>query len=126
MAKRYKVRFNLGLGENFMKWKVEDTTKGTSIYYDPKDVTLLLTDCKLRNQKGTANKIYNGQDKTVCAWVDVEEVKVLDKPCISLEGSVHLKYNPRELPYWNKEGKDIDNTEYKELFTSVREIKNYK
>ena len=69
MAKnKYKVRFNLGRGDNYMKWKVS-TPSGEATYHNPDDVLIIMKGCKLFNQKGSANKIYEGANKTVCAWV---------------------------------------------------------
>ena len=38
---KYKVRFNLGKGENFMKWKVT-SPEGHVDYYDPNEHTLIM------------------------------------------------------------------------------------
>ena len=67
--KKYKVRFHLGKGKNFGKWKVENTETGTDKFYDPDQVQLKLTNCKLTNNPKTAEKIYAGdQNKAPIAY----------------------------------------------------------
>jgi lipopolysaccharide biosynthesis glycosyltransferase len=60
--KSIKIRFNLGKGKNFMKWKVQ-YTDGTIEYHSPADVQLLMHDCTLKNHKKTAQKIFDGAKK---------------------------------------------------------------
>jgi hypothetical protein len=118
MQRPYKVRFNLGKGKNYMKWKVEGPD-GIR-YYDPKKVEIHMTDCQLKNQRKTAEKINEGANKTVCAWVRATEIKVLWITAgpmsgnftvkLDLESDIQLKYNPRKFPYWHiDEGVNIDN-----------------
>ena len=72
---KYKIRFNLGRGENYLKWKVT-SPNGDVNYYEPNDVCLHMENCKLVNQQGTANKIFDGANKTVCAWIESETVTI--------------------------------------------------
>ena len=65
MSKSIKVRFNLGRGKNFMKWKV--TYPDRVEYHNPNDVQLVMTDCVFKNHKGVAQKIFNDGEKVVCA-----------------------------------------------------------
>ena len=57
--KSFKVRFNLGRGKNFMKWKVQ-YPDGKIEYHLPSEVQLLMHECILKNQKKTAQKIFDG------------------------------------------------------------------
>jgi len=114
--KYHKVRFNLGRGENYMKWKVT-YNNGWVRYYNPSEVQLVLHDCTMKNNKSTALKIFHGdQHKTVCAWVLCKEIEIVTEN-FRLENQSHLKYNPRVLPFWNLDGKDMDGSTVKELFT---------
>lgn len=114
MSKRqYKLRFNLGLGENFMKWKLTKPD-GTSEYIDPTTNTIVLVNCKLRNQPSTAQKIHDGAHKTVCAWVEAEEVQVTEAKIdnlIDYKADLRIMYNPRKNPYWtyHTEIESVDN-----------------
>jgi hypothetical protein len=103
-VKRYEVRFHLAKGKNFRKWQVRSMA-GVQ-YYDPAAVSLTLLDCQLRNQPGTAQKIFDGEDKTVCAWVDCSEL-LIGEPVESV--GLPVSYNPKVAPYWrNLTDRNID------------------
>lgn len=120
----YKIRFNLGRGCNYKKWKVENTETGEVQYVDPDKNSLFIENCKLRNQRGTAEKIHGGANKTVCAWVearDVEVYEIVDLNQLSLAGE--LFYNPRVLPYWHDvQGKCVDGNLYQQLVTLGKRV----
>lgn len=112
-----KVRFNLSRGKNYMKWKVEYPNK-TVGYYDPEQVQLILTNAQLRNYKKVADKIYNGANKSVCAWVLCDSVEIKTTDFKELNDSFdRIKYNPRIKPNWIINEKIADN-EYMELIIS--------
>ena len=97
---KYKVRFNLGRGENFMKWKVT-SPEGDVNYYDPDYNTIIMSGCKLRNSPATAQKIHDGANKTVCAWIDADHVKVeVNDFQLLWNVDKELRFNPREQPHW--------------------------
>ena len=107
--KDIKVRFNLGLGKNYRKWKIEGPL-GVE-YHDPSKVQLEMKGCILKNNKKTARKIYDGQHKTVCAWVMCDNISInyLDYPGYKKKyGLDQLKYNPRHLPHWTKNDCNFD------------------
>ena len=56
MSTKIKVRFNLGRGKNYMKWKVQYPS-GNVEYFNPSDVQLILKNCQLKNNRKTAEKI---------------------------------------------------------------------
>ena len=74
MTNKIKVRFNLGAGKHFMKWKIEGPL-GVE-YHHPDQVQLVLAKCKIKNNKKTAQKIFDGVHKTVCAWVLCESISI--------------------------------------------------
>lgn len=112
MSKKIKVRFNLGRGKNYMKWKVQHPS-GEVEYYSPGEVQLVMRNCILKNSRKTAVKIYEGQDKTVCAWILCDEIDVkFDRFENFSEMRIGFKdkgkldrlmYNPRIHPYWTSE-----------------------
>ena len=109
MKRIWKVRFHLGAGENFMHWRVENIDTGHVEFFDPKVYDLELQDCKLYNQKGAAEKIFGGKNKTVCAWVMARKVAILigGKCCLPDEDKV--SYNPKIQPFWrDQKGNNID------------------
>ena len=108
-----KVRFHLGKGVNFMKWKIE-YPNGYIAFLAPEQHGLILHKCKVKNHSKTAQKIFSGADKAVCAWILCEqiEISVVDG-FEAFEGSEELSYNPRITPNWmlsgeNADGKNID------------------
>jgi hypothetical protein len=108
MSKKFQVRFNLGAGENFMKWKVT-SPNGEVRYFEPTDVNIYMVDCKLVNQKSTAQKIYGGANKTVCAWVECSHVVISPKiPNDFIDGGAKVSYNPRVTPNWVMNGENVD------------------
>jgi len=116
--KRIKVRFNLSRGQNYMKWKVQ-YTDGMVEYCDPKSTQIVMKGCTLKNSRTTAEKIYNGQHKTVCAWILCDSVEVKFSEFKSFEGTFlsRAQYNPRVKPYWTIKGSNSDNLNLGELTT---------
>jgi hypothetical protein len=118
----YKVRFNLGRGKNYKTWKVENLADKTSQNYQPDEVSLTLVNCTLKNSKVSAEKIFSGSNKFVCAWILCERV-LIDAPREDVKG-VHLRYNPRVTPNWCEEGEDVDGKEYEFLITENQNVIN--
>jgi hypothetical protein len=103
--RRIKVRFNLGKGKNYLKWKIQSTT-GVEYHY-PDDVQLIMHNCILKNNRKVADKIHSGENKDVCAWILCESISILSKdikwqPYLEIDKttSLKLRYNPRVAPYW--------------------------
>ena len=95
-----KVRFNLSAGKNYMKWKVEYPDRKPE-YYDPNEFQLVLGGCLLKNYKTTAQKIHDGANKTVCAWVLCEHITIYKAGAVPItETCYQIKYNPRVRPNW--------------------------
>ena len=112
---RIKVRFNLGRGANFMKWKVQ-YPNGVVEYYKPSEVQLLMKGCQLRNHKGVAKKIFDGGEKVVCAWVLCDEIEISTRKFLQLDTYCHrIKYNPRVQPNWLLNGEVVDNQKYEQI-----------
>jgi len=114
MAKRIKVRFNLSRGVNYFKWKVEYPDR--TLYLSPTDNQLVMKSCQLKNYKKVAQRIFDGQNKQVCAWVLCEDIEIINKDMQQFD--VHcdrVKYNPRVQPNWLLNGKVVDNDYFKSL-----------
>ncbi len=113
--KRIKVRFNLGRGKNYMKWKVQ-YPNGEVEYYDPTSTQLVMVNCQLGNHKKVAEKIYNGGEKVVCAWVLCESIVINTNKFLQLDTYCHrIKYNPRVQPNWLLNGEVVDNQKYEQI-----------
>ena len=128
----YKVRFHLGRGKNFMKWQVTsnlNTGDGTGAkhvvsYINPSENQLAMLGCKLSLQPTAAQKIHDGANKTVCAWIECESVQVLEvnrlKPN---EQDYRIKFNPRQNPEWTDGYNNVvSGNEYEILFTNDRTL----
>jgi hypothetical protein len=112
-----KVRFNLSRGANYMKWKIE-YPDGTKEYLSPEIHRLFMTKALLKNYKKTAQKIFDGGEKVVCAWIMCESIQVvkMESTEINQSNSSIIRYNPRITPNWVYKGFDADG----ELFESIR------
>jgi hypothetical protein len=106
--KSIKVRFNLGRGKNYMKWKIQHPD-GTIEYHSPTDVQLVMHECILKNYRKTAQKIFDGGEKVVCAWVLCKSLAI--KKEVFIQADAHgerIRYNPRVTPHWILDGENVD------------------
>lgn len=121
MKRKFKIRFHLGAGENFMKWRIENIDDKTVLFFDPSDFNAIIKDGKLYNQKAAAKKINEGANKTVCAWIMATDYKITK--LFDNEIQSEVKYNPRQTPHWtNNEGENLDGKEYKTMFITNKRI----
>lgn len=128
----YKVRFHLGRGKNFMKWQVTsnlNTGDGTGAkhivsYINPQENQLAMLGCKLSVQPTAAQKIHDGANKTVCAWIECEAVQVLEVNRLTPnEQDYRIKFNPRQSPNWTDGYNNVvSGNEYEILFTNDRTL----
>ena len=116
---RIKVRFNLGRGKNYMKWKIQCGNQ--SEYYSPDEWNLFMSGCTLKNHKKTAEKIHQGAEKTVCAWILCDHI-FLGKNCALPEGGTQLRYNPRVQPNWLADGEVVDGQDYDAVWSDGRRL----
>jgi len=121
MKRKFKIRFHLGQGENYMKWRIEDTDTKTVSFFEPTNFRATIYHGKLYNQKSAAKKINDGANKTVCAWIMAKDFKLsLDDDGIYKD---EIKYNPRTIPNWvNSSGENIDKKEYKIMYILNKKI----
>jgi len=115
MANKIKVRFNLGRGKNYMKWKIQ--SKSGVEYHYPADVQLIMKGCQLKNNRKTAEKIFNGENKDVCAWVLCDSIDIKFDNFEKVWVKDKLSYNPRKQPHWVWNGWDVDNKRIDEIIT---------
>jgi hypothetical protein len=117
----FKVRFNLGLGKNYMKWKLTHPRNKVE-YLVPDEVQLVLTNCKLKNNKKTATKIFDGSHKVVCAWIECESVEVINKTITTFDKSKQISYNPRKTPNWVYNDENVDNQKFTKIISVGRNL----
>jgi hypothetical protein len=121
MKRNFKIRFHLGQGENYMKWRIEDVTTKNVWFFEPSEFEAVIINGKLYNQKSAANKINQGSNKTVCAWIMAEDVVMYSTENIWMKGQV--SYNPRLMPHWiDNNGNNVDKQEFAEMHIVERKI----
>ncbi len=115
--KSIKIRFNLGKGKNYMKWKIQYPT-GEIEYHSPADVQLLMHDCNLKNHKKTAQKIFDGGEKVVCAWILCKSLAIKKQDFIQADlTGERVRYNPRVTPHWMLNDENVDGLHVDKLVT---------
>lgn len=124
MKTKFKVRFHLGQGPHFMHWQVRS---GRSVqYFDPNLFVLSMGGAKLVNQPSTARKIHAGDHKTVCAWIECQELKVLlIGQHLSSPSGTQVCYNPRVAPFWTDDknvGTNLDGKKFESLITFRKKV----
>ena len=115
--KSFKIRFNLGRGKNYMKWKVQ-YPNGEIEYHSPADVQLIMHDCTLKNHKKTAQKIFDGGEKVVCAWILCKSLVITSNDFIQADlFGERVRYNPRVTPHWMLNDENVDGLPVDKLVT---------
>jgi hypothetical protein len=120
MSKSIKIRFNLGRGKNYLKWKIE-YPNGEVSYIEPDGVQLVMRDCTFKNYRKTAQKIYDGADKTVCAWILCKQIEIRTDNFITEEQN-RAYYNPRVQPNWVMNDVVVDGKTAPQLHTINRGV----
>ena len=72
----------------------------------------------------TAERILGGENKSVCAWVECDDLKVREADPFAPPSPGHfIYYNPKRRAHWHDEAKqDLDNRTYNFLTTFGRLI----
>lgn len=123
MENMYKIRFNLERGENYLKWEISKPN-GEVSYLSPELYDITLYNSTLKNNSKSSNKIYNGANKFVCAWVECEDINVEYVSEYELTDEYEkISFNPKTKPYWfNGIGENIDGLFFEELKTNKNKI----
>jgi hypothetical protein len=120
MSRKFRVRFNLGKGDNFMKWQIMDEF-GQRHHFDPEAYTIEMQGAKLKNVAATALKIHSGAHKSVCAWVECEVAYAVKREAHE-RFNTEVSYNPRKQPFWISEGENVDNEVYSNIVSRGRKL----
>lgn len=116
----FKIRFHLGAGSNFQNWQIKNG-KDVS-YYDPGKFSILAIDCKLKNYPKIAQRIFDGENKTVCAYIQAKYVIIIENMGEIKPPHEKISFNPKKFPHWiNSMGENLDNKEYSNIITKNRE-----
>ena len=102
----YRVRFHLANGPHFMHWQIKDMETGHVEYVNPEHDCIVMTNCILKNQPKTAKKIFLGEDKTVCAWIEcrvwyLQSINFIREYLAEATSVEHIRYNPKVTPHWH-------------------------
>lgn len=113
----YRVRFNLGRGENYKKWQIKNMSTGSKIHVNPETTSLFMFGCTLHNRPKRAQEIFDGANKSVCSWITCEDLDI-EPQREGLDDSFPISYNPRKAPNWTDwNNKNIDGEGFMQLFT---------
>jgi hypothetical protein len=99
---KIKVRFHLKSGKNFGKWQIK--SGDLKHYYCPDNYSLEIIGAKLCNRPNQAEQILKGAHKSVCAWIECDDIVVTrngPKLLSKLSLFQQLFYNPRNCKHWN-------------------------
>lgn len=107
-----------------MKWQI---TKGQSrIYVDPAIHSIIIYDGRLVNKVKMARRIFEGANKSVCAWIEASSYEIVDRAQFDKDSyfEVPVAYNPRVVPNWQDfRGANIDNQNFGLIITEGRKLK---
>lgn len=118
-----KVRFNLGRGKNYRKWKVANNNN-VVVYLDELE-DIVLIDTTLHNNKNTALKILKGANKSVCAWINCSEASIGVYESNNDFGLEQIFYNPKKCASWvDGHGNNLDGMSFPTIV--ITEGKVYK
>jgi len=119
----WEVRFHLGRGKDFMKWRIENKPDKKTEFLDPETVQIHMFNCKLTNQVKTAEKIFKGEiNKRPIAWIKCVDVKV-SNDIVPVDPEERVSYNPRKSPNWlNEKGEILDGHIFDKLITYGRSV----
>lgn len=95
-----RLRFNLGRGPWYKMWQIKYDDSDRVDYYNPDIFTFIIKNGTLNNKRKVAEKIYNGANKTVCAFISFNEGDFSDLNSINLAECTRIYYNPRICPHW--------------------------
>jgi hypothetical protein len=85
------------------------------MYYYPTGVQLVMGECTLKNYKKTAEKIHNGANKSVCAWVLCKTLDLKFEEFI--QDGTQVKYNPKVQPNWLINGEISDGKKLETIYS---------
>lgn len=114
---KYKVRFHLGKPKGF--WQITNVEDNTVKYINPSKYNLILNGCFLRNQKGTAEKVFKTGQKTVCAWIECQEIFATFE---ELPQDTQVFYNPHINPHWIIDSEEVDYQSFDCIVTNGKKL----
>lgn len=128
--RKIKIRFNLGRGENYMKWKVDypiGKSNYTTQYFEPSEWQLVMVNAVVKNNIKTATKIFKGANKEVCAWILCDNIQLNSVKQTGNRIPIRKKYNtvsynPRVTPHWVCNQIKCDGANFDTIITKNRTL----
>jgi hypothetical protein len=121
----YEIRFNLGAGANYRKWKIK-AYDGSVQYLDPARFQIEMINATLINKKNKAKKVHAAGVKDVCGWIECEDYHLHFAGEAYAVGFEEIKFNPIVRPEWTRGGDDFvagwDDHEFSCLITDGRKV----
>ena len=114
------VRFHLARGEYYRHWQVKCGLEVN--YYDPSPYSLILWNCRLQNHTKTAQRIRDGANKSVCAWVECEMVEIHVGYPQEVIAAGEIAYSPRVTPHCVREGRECDKATFRQMITNESKL----
>jgi len=102
----FDVRFHLGAGKYYKFWQIRFGQ--VPVYHDPAKDGLVMYNCTLKNEKGTAQRVFATQKRDVCGYIRCTDYTSVPYDSINVEGCEELLYDPKIAPYW-RSSNDTDN-----------------
>lgn len=104
-----------------MKWQVR--IDKIVMYLEPSEVSITMENAVLMNHRNVAQRIYDGENKTVCAWVRCTAIHINPSEDGVSPNGWEVKFNPRVLPYWADEnGVNLDRSHHAVLTTHGKKV----
>lgn len=105
MEQEKRLRYHLGRGEFYKHWQLKSSRqRSKAVYFNPEDTSFILKGVKLYSKRSAAQKIYEGSNKNVCAWLSIEGSVKISSTQLSVEDMTEIAYNPRVAPFWTYKG----------------------
>lgn len=119
-----RVKLHLTKGAHYRQFQVKDLRSGDVEYVNPETQSLCMVDCVLKNRKKTAQRIFDGANREVCAWVECDMVQIVDAQNGSLDASCKaVLYNPKVAPYFcDVNGNNLDGFRFPKMVTVGRTV----
>jgi hypothetical protein len=102
----FDIRFHLGAGKYYKFWQIRFGQ--IPVYHDPAKDGLVMYNCTLKNEKGTAQRVFATQKRDVCGYIRCTDYTSVPYDSINVEGCEELLYDPKIAPYW-RSSNDTDN-----------------
>lgn len=102
----FDIRFHLGAGKYYKFWQIRFGQ--VPVYHDPAKDGLVMYNCTLKNEKGTAQRVFATQKRDVCGYIRCEDYTSVPYDSFNVEGYEELLYDPKIAPYW-RSSNDTDN-----------------